>query len=634
MARDQRRLAAIVSADVAGYSRLMGRDESATLGSLKAHRRELIDPKIAEYGGRIVKTTGDGLLLEFPSVVDAVRCAVDVQRGMAERNPGVPGDQRMDFRIGINVGDIIIDGDDIYGDGVNVAARLQALADPGEICVSKVVRDQVLDKLNFTFDELGAQQVKNIARPIDVYRIDLGGSPRSNRPGRIFWQRLAGRPRWRLATFAVLITALIGIGAWWLLPVPNAARPPRPATYSLAILPFTASTADAGEAQLAEAVSTDLTSSLSRGMPWASVVSSSVAGTYKGKAVDARVVGRELNVRYLVEGLVRTAGARAEVRAKLTEASTGTEVWSDDLELERGLDSQNRQAVLVRLTTEVRNALIDAEKRRVLELPISALNAEELTMRGDAIWERDSESLAALTEARSLYQKALRLNPTLTAALMSQAYTLSRTLDLDPHADRDRLLREYDEMSLRLIGVAQREARAWNIRADALQKQRRWEAALEANAAARKLDPTRFGAVYQYADLLIDMGQPEEALAVVDKAFSLQPAPDPAASLAFCRCRATFALARYQEAIMACEKAAILGDSWGSLSPAMFLVAAYSLQGKDERAQAEKAKLLTHRPGFSILELKARRISDVPAYLQQTEAPLYAGLRKAGIPEQ
>src|SRR5215470_14481390 len=173
MARDQRRLAAIVSADVAGYSRLMGVDEGRTLDALKAHRRELIDPKIAEYGGRIVKTTGDGLLLEFPSVVEAVRCAVDVQRGMAERNAAVSSDQRIDFRIGINVGDIIIDGDDIYGDGVNVAARVQALAEPGGICASKVVRDQVLDKLSFTFEDLGAQQVKNIARPVEIFRVDF-----------------------------------------------------------------------------------------------------------------------------------------------------------------------------------------------------------------------------------------------------------------------------------------------------------------------------------------------------------------------------------------------------------------------------------------------------------------------------
>src|SRR5450755_3538808 len=188
----------------------MGRDDSATLAGLKAHRQELIDPKIAEYGGRIVKTTGDGLLLEFPSVVDAVRCAVDVQREMARRNAGVPPDLRIDFRVGINVGDIIIDGDDIFGDGVNVAARLEALAEPGGIWVSKVVRDQVLDKLSFRFEDLGAQEVKNIARPIEVYRVDLGtGGDQSGSPSG--WLRnISTVPRRWLAA-AVLIAGTAGV---------------------------------------------------------------------------------------------------------------------------------------------------------------------------------------------------------------------------------------------------------------------------------------------------------------------------------------------------------------------------------------------------------------------------------------
>src|ERR1700693_5111427 len=212
--RDHRRLAAIVSADVAGYSRLMGQDDSGTLAALKAHRRGLIDPKIAEYGGRIVKTTGDGLLLEFPSVVDAVRCAVDVQRGMAERNATVPPEQRIEFRIGINVGDIIIDGDDIFGDGVNVAARLQTLAEPGGICVSRVVRDQVLDKLSFTFDELGVQQVKNIARPVEVYRVDLatGTSPASKHSRWSLPSFTRRGARWLVAS--VLAFAVAGIAMW------------------------------------------------------------------------------------------------------------------------------------------------------------------------------------------------------------------------------------------------------------------------------------------------------------------------------------------------------------------------------------------------------------------------------------
>ena len=611
----------------------MGRDDSATLAALKAHRRELIDPKIAEYGGRIVKTTGDGLLLEFPSVVEAVRSAVDVQRGMAERNAGVPADERIEFRIGINVGDIIIDGDDIYGDGVNVAARLQALAEPGEICVSKVVRDQVLDKLSFSFDELGAQQVKNIARPVDVYRIDLHGAAPALRAGQKLWRRMTHAPRGRLITSAALIAA-IAIGAWWILPARSPTKLLKSPTFSLAVLPFTASAADPVQVQLAETVSADLTSSLMRSMPWAAVVSSGVADSYKGKAIDVRAVGRELNVRYLVEGAVRTAGERAEVRARLTEASTGTEVWSDNLDLERTADAKNRQVLLARLTIQLKEALLSAEMRRVLALPVADLNAEELTLRGDAILERNPEpSPATLAEARSLYDKALRLNPTLPGALMSQANVLAATLDDDPHVDRVRLLGEYDEMSLRLITVADREARTWNIRSDALQRQWRWQGALEANARAKKLDPTRFGTMGQHADILIDMGRAEEALAVVDQAFALQPTGH-AGWLFVCRCRASLALGRYDDAIEACEKAASTGDwSYRSLSPHVFLVAAYALQGNEVRARAEKAKLLAQRPGFSIAAFKAGGISDVPAYLEQTEAHLYAGLRKAGIAE-
>ena len=195
MARDQRRLAAIVSADVAGYSRLMGNDESGTLVALKAHRRELIDPKIAEYGGRIVKTTGDGLLLEFPSVVDALRCAVDVQRAMGERNAAEPQDRRIEFRIGINVGDIIIDGDDIFGDGVNIAARLETLCEPGGLCISRAANDQIRDKLSMAFADLGEQAVKNIARAVGVFGLTAKAlrrfrTPRSRRRRKTRWRRL------------------------------------------------------------------------------------------------------------------------------------------------------------------------------------------------------------------------------------------------------------------------------------------------------------------------------------------------------------------------------------------------------------------------------------------------------------
>ncbi|MEP6609923.1 MAG: adenylate/guanylate cyclase domain-containing protein, partial [Burkholderiaceae bacterium] len=292
MARDQRRLAAVVSADVAGYSHLMGQDESGTLAALKAHLRELIDPKIAHYGGRTVKSMGDGLLLEFPSVVDAVRCAVDVQRGVAERNATVPEENRITFRIGINVGDIIIDGEDIFGDGVNVAARLQTFAEPGGICVSRVVRDQVLDKLSFTFDDLGAREMKNIARPIEVYRVALGSN-------------LAGGP-----TKPALRRR------------PLAHEPP-----SIAVLPFVNMSHEADE-YFADGLAEELLNVLSkiRGLR---VAARSSAFTFKGKGATVGEVGRALNVATVLEGSVRKAGNRLRISVQLVKVADGYHLWSE-----------------------------------------------------------------------------------------------------------------------------------------------------------------------------------------------------------------------------------------------------------------------------------------------------------------
>src|SRR5712671_2334688 len=272
--RVQRRLAAILAADVAGYSRLMGADEEGTLAALKELRREFADPKIKEHRGRIVKTTGDGLLVEFASVVDAMRCAVEVQHEMTERNAGVPEERRIQFRIGINLGDIIKDGRDIYGDGVNVAARLEALAEPGGICVNRVVRDQVRDKLDVAFEDLGEQQVKNIARPVHIYRI-----------------RVAQR-------------------------APAKAALPLPDKPSLAVLPFQNMSGDSEQEYFADGMVEEITTAISR-LPWLFVIARNSALTYKGKAVDVKQVAQELGVRYVLEGSVRKAGNRVRITGQL-----------------------------------------------------------------------------------------------------------------------------------------------------------------------------------------------------------------------------------------------------------------------------------------------------------------------------
>ena len=334
-----RRLAAILAADVVGYSRLMGADEEGTLDALKTIRRELGDPKVKEHRGRIVKTTGDGFLIEFASVVDAVRCAVEVQRAMAERNAAVPEAQRLEFRMGINLGDIIRDGRDIYGDGVNVAARLEALADTRGICISALVHDQVRDKLDLAFEDMGEQQVKNIARPIRVYRILLGEA-----------------------------TAM-----------PEKPPLPLPEKPSLAVLPFQNLSGDPEQEYFADGMVEEITTAIAR-LPWLFVIARNSSFTYKGKPVDVKQVGRELGVRYVLEGSVRKAGNRVRITGQLIDTATSAHIWADrfDGALDDIFELQDQVAgsVVAAIEPKLRLAEIErasrkptAKSRRLRSLP-------------------------------------------------------------------------------------------------------------------------------------------------------------------------------------------------------------------------------------------------------------------------
>jgi TolB-like protein/class 3 adenylate cyclase len=286
----ERRLAAILAADVAGYSRLMWVNEEGTHERLGVLRRELLDPKITEHHGRVVKNTGDGFLADFSSVVDAVRCAVDMQRGMADRNADIPTEGRIEFRIGINLGDVIVEEGDIFGDGVNVAARLEALAELGGICVSRVVRDQVRDKLDFAFEDLGEHQVKNIARPVRVYRVGD--------------------------------TSTEKLSILWPQPLPLPDKP------SLAVLPFDNMSGDPEQEYFADGMVEEIITALSR-IRWLFVIARNSSFVYKGRAVDVKQVGRELGVRHVLEGGVRKAANRVRITTQLIDASTGVHLWAD-----------------------------------------------------------------------------------------------------------------------------------------------------------------------------------------------------------------------------------------------------------------------------------------------------------------
>jgi adenylate cyclase len=336
-----RRLAAILAADVAGYSRLIGAEEGGTLERLKTLRRDLLDPKFAEYRGRLVKTTGDGLLVEFASVIDALRCAAEIQAAMAESNADVPTDRRIEFRIGINMGDIVVEDGDIFGDGVNVAARLEALAEPGGICVSARVQEDAAGKLELAFDDLGEQQLKNIARPVRVYRLVTEARPETSRAS---------------------------------------ADPPLPDKPSIAVLPFANMSGDPEQEYFADGMVEEIITALSR-IRWLFVIARNSSFAYRGQSVDVKQIGRELGVRYVLEGSVRKAGGRVRITAQLINALSGTHLWADrfDGSLEDVFELQDRVAVSVAGVIEP--TLQAAEIRRSTEQPTRDLTAYDLYLR-------------------------------------------------------------------------------------------------------------------------------------------------------------------------------------------------------------------------------------------------------------
>jgi TolB-like protein/Flp pilus assembly protein TadD len=367
-----RRLAAILAADVVGYSRLMGEHETATLAALKAHREELIQPAIAEYHGRVVKLMGDGLLAEFGSVVDAVECAIAIQRQMGKRNVKIERSRRIDFRIGVNMGDVIVDGDDLYGDGVNVAARLEQLAQPGKVCVAGVVRDQVFEKVAFTFDDLGEVEVKNIARPIRIYRVAEKSAPASASE----------------------------------IPLPLRNKP------SIAVLPFLNMSGDPDQEYFSDGVTEDIITALSR-LRWFFVIARNSSFVYKGRSVDVKEIGYELGVRYVLEGSVRKAGNRIRVSAQLVDTMTGAHHWAQTYDRDITDIFELQDDITQSVAAAIEPKLVAAEAMRSESRSPADLDAWDLVMRALTHYWRmtTAESDTAIELLREAVQRHPEYGP-------------------------------------------------------------------------------------------------------------------------------------------------------------------------------------------------------------------------------
>jgi TolB-like protein/class 3 adenylate cyclase/tetratricopeptide (TPR) repeat protein len=371
--RVERRLAAILAADVAGYSRLMGANEEGALAQLKSVRKALVDPTIAAHGGRIVKTTGDGMLVEFASAVDAVRNAVEIQRSMAAQNTAVPQDQRIEFRIGIHVGDIIIDDNDIFGDGVNIAARLEGIAEPGGVCMSDDTHRQIRGKVEIACDDMGMQALKNIAEPVRAWRVRLGASASTST---------------RSSTETAQPLAL----------------PDKP---SIAVLPFQNMSGDPEQEYFADGVVEDITTALSR-IHWLFVISRNSSFTYKGKTIDIKQIGRDLGVRYVLEGSVRKAGSRVRITGQLIDVSTNAHLWADRFDggLDDIFDLQDQVAsrVIGAVAPKIEFAEIERSARKT-----ENLQAYDYYLRGMALFYRFTRE--GHQEAMPLFEQAIRLDP-------------------------------------------------------------------------------------------------------------------------------------------------------------------------------------------------------------------------------
>jgi len=525
--RVERRMAAILAADVAGYSRLMGVDEEGTLARLKAHLRELINPKIRERHGRVVKRTGDGALVEFLSAVEAVRCAVEVQRGMIDRNAVVPQDKRIEFRIGVNLGDIIVDPDDIHGDGVNVAARLQGLAEPGGVCISRTVRDQVRDKLPYPFEDLGEQTVKNIARPVRVFGLAAKAVAALPEITAAPLVRSSGRPyTWMYAVAGLVVIAAISVGVWRtsLAPAPQATGPnaviPAAPRLSMVVLPFVNLSSDPDQAYFADGFTDILTTDLSR-IPGSFVIARNSAYTYKGKAVDAKQVGRELGVRYLLEGSVQRSGNQIRVNAQLIDAETGSHLWAESFDRERGDLFAVEDEITKRIAYALNMQLTHIEAQRA-ERRGTSPEAIDYVMRGDVLGDR-AVSKDNLRAAAEMYERALQLDEHLPAALTGLADVLSeRVLDQWSDAREDDLRRAEDLVS-RALAVDPNYFPAHFAKGQILRAQRHYEEAIVEYETVVALYPMAVSARSQLARAKIFIGEPAEAIPLLKQAMRISP---------------------------------------------------------------------------------------------------------------
>jgi len=631
--RVERRLSAILAADVAGYSRLMHSDEEATHAKLTSLLTDAVAPAIAEHGGRIVKNTGDGFLAEFPSAVEAVRAAMQFQTRIKELTSDDPEDRRIAFRVGINIGDVIVEPNDIFGDGVNIAARLESIAEPGGICISSAAYDQVRGKVGDEFADLGEQSLKNIALPVRAYALQLPDTlpivsflnMTGRFPFRLWPARGVRRARIGLTIAFLLLMTGGGVGYWyirWGEPQPLNHR------LSIVVLPFTNLSNEPEQEYFAEGVTDDLSADLSR-IEHSFVIAPSTGRAYKN--VDPKRVGRELGVRYILDGSLRRTESMVRINARLIDARTGAEIWSERVDGDWAKSTQLQDIITGRLARRLDLELTNQESRDAEVKRPNSPDAVDLTMRGWAVLNQPY-SREQLAQSSALFERALQIDPGFPKALVGLADTLAVEVNYrwtDAPADQ---LRRAENAVDRVLSQFPSDAMAHFVKGEIQRaKGRNLDAAVGEYVAAIAINPSLAPAHGALGATKIRLGRSAEAFAPLQMAIQLSPRDPLLNTWYFYVCHAHTHLGQYDEAIDWCRRSIAVKPFWIAYAD---LAAANALTGHDREAHAAVAELRRLRPDFTVaLWLQdGSGWSDNVVFLAEFQH-IAEGLRKAGLSE-
>lgn len=586
----ERRLAAIMAADVVGYSRLMGEDEAGTLNALRYQLDGLIAPKITEHDGRIVKLMGDGMLAEFPSAVKAVQCAIEIQQSAAANTADAQAGPRIDWRIGINVGDVIVTDGDIHGDGVNIAARLEAMAEPGGICVSGTAFDHVGNRLDCGFEDLGERTAKNIAKPLRVYRVSTGTA------GTALARSGKGWLRWPIAA-AAGAAALLLAGALIWQDTKNTGLPAPPTeNASIAVLPFANKSAAADYPWFAEGLTDDIIVELTK-VPRLRVISRETTATIREEDPDLAELAAQLNARFVLQGSVRRADGRVRISATLVEAATGQHVWGDRYDGELGDIFMLQDTITEKIAAALKLTLSPADRENLVRPETTSLEAYEAFLRGRDLFFRFSRD--STYQARELYEKALELDPEFARAKAMLAWTYAFEYNNGWTDAPDQKLGQALDLANRAVAMDDMLPVAYFVKALVYRERHQYEEALVESQRAIAIDPSYANAYVMLATLLYYTGKPEEGLAMIERAEHVNPTHP--SNYPFHKGQALFILKRYDEAIETFEEG--LAQNPTSQRLRVWLAVSYAQAGRVSDARWEAESVLEADPDLRLSHL-------------------------------